>query len=107
MRGLFTAYKSCISLWERLSVLDNTKPIKMVRLTTLFVLVLAIVSCVIAAPGRKHGSSATASHGSIGVGSVSGGKFGGGAFSIGHGGGSQGHGSGGSGGKHSSSNYGR
>lgn len=57
--------------------------------------------------GRQHGSSATAHHGSIGVGSVSGGKFGSGAFSIGHGGGSQGHGGGGQGGKHSSSRYGR
>lgn len=51
MRDLFTAYKSCISLRGRLSVLESTKPIEMVRLATLFVLVLAIVSCVIAAPG--------------------------------------------------------
>ncbi|XP_026731808.1 holotricin-3-like [Trichoplusia ni] len=74
----------------------------------LFVLVLAIVSCVFALPGQKHYSGqAHASHGSIGVGSVSGGDFGAGAFSIGHGGSSSGYGTGGQGGSHGSNHYGR
>nr|XP_049692658.1 uncharacterized protein LOC126053765 [Helicoverpa armigera] len=77
----------------------------MARLLTV-VVVLAVVACVLAAPGKRSRGVAHASDGSIGVGAVDGGTFGDGSFSIGHGGGGRGRGSGGHGGNHGTNSYG-